>query len=403
MQCAPQHCYTYAFARASIAMIAFTSKSLLTPTERLSDAVVLVEGQTVIEVTTRESAQIPENVRVTEFGDRAIAPGLVDIHIHGAAGHDVMHEGESGRAKMEQFLAGHGVTSYYPTTVTANLDQILAALERLADAIESSSNGAGRAQPLGIHLEGPFLSHTRRGMHAAEDLVQPSIKAFEKFWQASRGRIKVMTIAPELDGAGEVIAEATRRGVCVSMGHSDADVAATRRGVSAGAHHATHTFNAMRPLDHREPGIIGEVLTDKRVTADVIADGIHVNPAIVALLLRAKGPEGAVLITDATAATGMPDGVYELGPVKVEVRGGACVKGDTLAGSILTLDQAVRNAMKFASWELQDAVRAASFNPAKTTSSTKKGTIAPGADADFVVLTPSGEVAATVARGAVVE
>jgi N-acetylglucosamine-6-phosphate deacetylase len=240
-------------------------------------------------------------------------------------------------------------------------------------------------------------------MHAAEDLVQPTLKAFEKFWQASRGHIKVMTIAPELDGAEEVIAEARRRGVCVSMGHSDADVAATRRGVSAGARHATHTFNAMRPLDHREPGIIGEVLTDKQVTADVIADGIHVNPAIVALLLRAKGPEGAVLITDATAATGMPDGVYELGPVKVEIKGGACVKGDTLAGSILTLDQAVRNAMKFASWELQDAVRAASLNPAKTTLSAKKGRIAPGADADFVVLTPSGEVAATVVRGAVVD
>ena len=384
-------------------MIAFTSKSLLTPTEQLSNAVVLVDGHSVVEVASRESAQLKQNIKLTDFGDNTIAPGFLDMHIHGAAGHDVMHDGESGRAKMEQFLARHGVTSYYPTTVTAKRDQILAALERLADSIEASSNGSGRAQALGIHLEGPFLSHTRRGMHAAEDLVQPTLKAFEKFWQASRGHIKVMTIAPEVDGAEEVIAEARRRGVCVSMGHSDADVAATRRGVSAGARHATHTFNAMRPLDHREPGIIGEVLTDRQVTADVIADGIHVNPAIVALLLRAKGPEGAVLITDATAATGMPDGVYELGPVKVEIKGGACVKGDTLAGSILTLDQAVRNAMKFASWELQDAVRAASLNPAKTTLSAKKGRIAPGADADFVVLTPSGEVAATVVRGAVVD
>lgn len=384
-------------------MIAFTSKWLLTPTERLPDAVVLADGGSVVEILSQGSSQIPQKVKVIDFGDKTIAPGFVDIHIHGAAGHDVMHTGENGRANMEQFLAGHGVTSYYPTTVTAPMDQIQSALERLADSIESPKHAAGRAQPLGIHLEGPFLSHARRGMHAAEDLVQPSLKAFEKFWQASRGHIRVMTIAPELEGAEEVIAEAARRGVCVSMGHSDADVAATRRGVSAGAHHATHTFNAMRPLDHREPGIIGEVLTDKQVTADVIADGIHVNPAVVALLLRAKGPEGAVLITDATAATGMPDGVYELGPVKVEVKGGACVKGDTLAGSILTLDQAVRNAMKFACWGLQDAVRAASFNPAKTTSSAKKGTIAPGADADFVVLTASGEVAATVVKGALVE
>lgn len=382
-------------------MLAYTSKWLFTPTERIENAVVLVDGKSVVSAGSRESVEVPQKSELKDFGEHILAPGFLDIHIHGAAGHDVMHAGENGRAKMEQFLASHGVTSYYPTTVTASVELILAALERLADAIESAGrDGSGRAEPMGIHLEGPFLSHVRRGMHDPENLVKPSIQAFERFWQAARGHIRLMTIAPELEGAEELIAEASRRGVCISVGHSDADIAATRKGVAAGARHATHTFNAMRPLDHREPGIIGEVLTDPRLTADIIADGIHVNPAIVALLLKAKGPEGAVLITDATAATGMPDGIYELGPVKVEVKGGACVRGNTLAGSILTLDRAVRNSMKFASWGLQESVRAATLNPAKVASAGKKGVIAPGADADFVVLTPAGEVAATVVKGA---
>ena len=385
-------------------MITYTSKWLFTPTERMENALVVVDGKSVVAVNSRKSAEVPQKSELKDLGEHVIAPGFLDIHIHGAAGHDVMHPGENNRAKMEQFLARHGITSYYPTTVTAPVDTILAALERLADSIESAGcDGAARAEPMGIHLEGPFLSHVRRGMHDPENLIKPTLQAFDQFWQAARGHIRLMTIAPELEGAEEVIAEATRRGVCISLGHSDANIAATRRGVAAGARHATHTFNAMRPLDHREPGIIGEVLTDQRVTADIIADGIHVNPAIVALLLKAKGPEGTVLITDATSATGMPDGIYELGPVQVEVKGGACMRGNTLAGSILTLDRAVRNAMQFASWGLQDSVRAASLNPARVVSAHKKGVIAPGADADFAVLTPAGEVAATVVKGTIVQ
>src|SRR5208337_587237 len=195
----------------------------------------------------------------------------------------------------------------------------------------------GRALPLGIHLEGPFISHARRGAHPPENLLAPTIPLFERFWQAAHGRIRMMTIAPELEGAPEVIAEAARRGVCVSLGHSDADFAAAERGIAAGARHATHTFNAMRPLghrtldhrtldhrtlNHRSPGILGAVLTDGRVSADIIADGVHLDPSIVKLVAQAKGREQTVLITDATSATGMPDGRYRLGSFEVEVRDG---------------------------------------------------------------------------------
>ena len=305
--------------------------------------------------------------------------------------------------KFEIFLAQHGVTSYFPTTVTASQEATLSALERLADRIEAAEkDGTAGARPLGIHLEGPFLSHTRRGVHPPVDLVEPSVAAFDKLWQSARGHVRMLTIAPELNGAEEVIAEASARGVCVSIGHSDATLDQARRGVKAGARHATHTFNAMRPLDHRAPGILGEVLTNNQLSADVIADGIHVDPAVVDLLFRAKGMEKFVLITDAISAAGMPDGRYQLGTLEVELKDGRCTRDGNLAGSALTMDRAVRNVMKFAGLDLQQAVRAASMNPAKAVG-INKGTIEPGAAADFVVLTPAGEVSATVIRGVVVQ
>jgi N-acetylglucosamine-6-phosphate deacetylase len=208
-----------------------------------------------------------------------------------------------------------------------------------------------------------------------------------------------MTIAPELPGALEVIAEAARRNVCVSIGHSDAELEAARAGVRAGARHATHTFNAMRPLDHRDPGILAEVLTDRQLSADIIADGIHVAPEVVQLFLRAKGIEGSVLITDATAAAGMPDGTYQLGPIQVEVKDGRCTMDGKLAGSVLTMDGAVRNVTKFAGWSLRNAVRAATMNPARAVGLAQHGTLAPGAEADIVVLSPDGEVRKTIVRG----
>jgi N-acetylglucosamine-6-phosphate deacetylase len=276
----------------------------------------------------------------------------------------------------------------------------------MADAIEaaqasaSSSRDFVEARPLGIHLEGPFLSHRRRGVHPPEYLVPPTVEVFDRLWQAARGHVRMMTIAPELDGALEVIAEAARRGVCVSIGHSDAQLPAAQAAVEAGARHATHTFNAMRPLDHRDPGIIGGVLTDDRISADIIADGIHLSPTIVELFLQAKGRERAVLITDAISATGMPDGQYQLGPILVEVRDGKCTANGSLAGSVLTMDRAVSNVMQFSTWSLRDAVRAASLNPARTVGlASQCGVLVPGAAADFTVLSPSGNVLKTIIAG----
>jgi N-acetylglucosamine-6-phosphate deacetylase len=384
-------------------MTVFTSKTLYTPLRKVDDALVSVENGAVVKVASRSGSEAATNKAITDFGDCVIVPGFFDIHIHGGVNCDVMRGTSDEMKKFETFLARHGVTSYFPTTVTASQDATLSALERLADRIEvAEKNSAGGATPLGIHLEGPFLSHAKRGVHPTVDLVEPSVAAFDKLWQAARGHVRMITIAPELNGAEEVIAEASKRGVCVSIGHSDATLEQARCGVKAGARHATHTFNAMRPLDHRAPGILGEVLTNNRLSADVIADGIHIDPTVVDLLFRAKGIENLVLITDAISATGMPDGRYQLGTLEVELKDGRCTRDGNLAGSALTMDRAVRNVMKFARLDLQQAVRAASMNPAKVVG-IEKGTIESGADADFVVLTPTGEVRATVVRGVVVQ
>jgi N-acetylglucosamine-6-phosphate deacetylase len=384
-------------------MLAFTAGRLLTPTEAVERPLVLVDEGRVLEISARGSRHLPAGVSVSDFGDDVMAPGYVDLHIHGSAGFDVMDDAAEALPAIEQLLAGHGVTSYFPTTVTAPMDTMLRALERLANAIEKRAltkvDGKDRARPLGIHLEGPFLSHARRGVHPPENLLAPTLAWFERFWQAARGQIRMMTMAPELEGAPEVIAEATRRGVAVSLGHSDADFAATERGIVAGARHATHTFNAMRPLDHRNPGILGAVLTDRRMSADIIADGVHLDPAIVKLFAHAKGPEQTVLITDAISATGMPDGRYRLGSFEVDVDGGKCTANGKLAGSVLTLDRAVRNLARFAEWDLSQAVVAASRNPARVARIANKGVLTAGADADFVVLSPAGEVLRTFIGG----
>ena len=380
----------------------FTAKRLYSPYDEILDPLVHVEDGKISKVSWRSAESVPANANVVDFADAAIAPGFLDIHIHGGAGIDVMRAAASEMPRLNKFLASHGVTGYFPSTVAAPMDQTCIALGRLADAIESteSSDSGPEAHPLGIHLEGPFLSHKRRGVHPPEYLLPPTLENFDRLWQAARGHVRMITIAPELPGALDVIREAARRGVCVSIGHSDAEFAVAQSGVQAGARHATHTFNAMRPLDHRDPGIIAEVLTDSGISADIIADGIHVSPAVVKLFLHAKGVDRAVLITDAISATGMPDGHYRLGPIEVDVKDGKCTANGTLAGSVLTMDRAVQNVTAFGGWSWKNAVQAATANPARAVGlSQRYGVLVAGAEANFVVLSPNGRVQKTVVGG----
>jgi N-acetylglucosamine-6-phosphate deacetylase len=377
-----------------------TAAHLLTPTEWVESPVLVIDDQRIAAMGPRDAIEVPAGARNIDLPDLILAPGFIDIHVHGGAGHDVMESDGTALAAMERQMARHGVTSYIPTTVTAPVDRTLAALDHLGKSIARREPEAGRALPLGIHLEGPFISHVKRGVHPPANLLPPSPEMFDRFWQASGGAIRMMTIAPELGGAAETIRRARVLGVRCSLGHSDASFDETRAAITAGAEHATHTFNAMRALDHRNPGILGAVLTESTLSADIIVDGVHVDPSVVRLFLAAKGPERAILITDAISATGMPDGKYRLGAFDVEVSGNRCEYQGKLAGSVLTLDRAVRNVMSFAGWTLQQSVRLATLNPARLLGlSGERGTLAPGRTADMVALTPDGRVARTIVAG----
>ena len=383
---------------------ALLAREILTPIDRIQNGVVVFEDGCISEVGSRDCIEIPKACRTIDLKDAILAPGFIDLHIHGAAGRDVMEGDDDALEAVESLIARHGVTSYCPTTVTASMDHTFGSLSKLGRFIERMASfgpaNNGRARPLGVHLEGPFLAASHRGVHPPDLLQEPSIKLFHEMWTAAIGRVKVLTIAPELPGALELIHEARRRGVVVSLGHSNADLCEAKRGISAGGRHATHTFNAMRRLEHRDAGILGAVLTNQCVTADIIVDGVHVDPTVVDLFLRAKGVDGAVLITDGTSATGMPDGTYRLGNIEVEVKDGRCTSQGKLAGSILTLDRAVRNVMDFAGWTLQNAVRLATYNPARVLGVEKtKGIIKSGADADFAILNSKGEVQNTIIGG----
>ena len=334
-----------------------------------------------------------------------LTAAFLDIHTHGAMGHDVMSASPPQLREMQRFLAQRGVAHYLPTTATTSIDTTLRALASLADAIEADPH-IGEAQPVGIHLEGPFLSHAKRGVHPAHELQPPSIELFDRFHQAARGHIALMTLAPELPGALDLIRHAVALGVRVSLGHSNALAADTLAAIAAGATSATHTFNAMRALDHREPGLLGIVLDDDRLFAELICDGVHVAPPLVRLWLKAKGRDRAILVTDAMSAAGMPDGNYQLAGLAVQVaQGRALLSGDlaegkqTLAGSVLTLDRAVTNVQSFTGASLADATRFASHNPAAMLGKPELTRLAPGTAANLNRFSPTGVLTATCLRG----
>lgn len=346
----------------------------------------------------------------------ALCSGLLDVHMHGAAGVDVMTADDAQMRTMRRFLASHGVAHYLPTTVTAPVDFTLRALERIARSIDAG-DGASEAGAIGIHIEGPFLSHAKRGMHPSEHLQAPSIELFDKMQAAAEGKIRMMTIAPESEAgpyapsgyervsALALIRHATAQGVACSLGHSQATSRETLAAIDAGAVSATHTFNAMRALDHRELGILGTVLDDDRLYADLICDGVHASAPAVRLWWKSKGPDRGVLITDALPAAGMGDGEFMVGGAWVTAnRGRALVTRDlesgkeTLAGSVLMLNEAVRRFMESTSSDLATGVRLASHNPAAMLKS-RVTRLEPG---DFVNLTRwdnEGNLLTTYIRG----
>jgi N-acetylglucosamine-6-phosphate deacetylase len=377
-----------------------SADSLLDAPEQLSRPFVVLEDDRIAAIGSQAATPLPRGEHL-HFAGATLAAPFFDVHVHGCCGHDVMTGTPESLRAVGSFAAAHGVCAYLPTTITAPEEPTLRSLSALADRIEAPGQ-PGVARPLGIHIEGPFLSVVRKGAHPEHNLRAPSISLLDAMWQAARGHIRLMTVAPELPGALDLIRHANGLGIRTSIGHSNATFDEATRALELGVHSATHTFNAMRPFEQREPGILGAVLNDPALYAELICDGLHVHPAAVRLMLSAKKPERIVLVTDAMAATGMPDGNYKLGELDVRLEKGRCLIGEnTLAGSTLTLDRAVRNFAEFTRTPLALAARLASRNPARMAGfSETVGKLEAGRSGDLLVLSGAGEVQGCWVAGA---
>jgi N-acetylglucosamine-6-phosphate deacetylase len=377
---------------------------ILTPHEELRDCVILVEDGKITGLGPRDEVRVPAEAVHYAAGDKIVVPGFVDIHIHGAGGHDVMEANAHALDRITTTVARYGTTSILATTVTAPVEETCHSLQGIARYIrhhEAPGDGLRpAAEILGIHLEGPFISKARRGVHPPDAIARPSAEVLAQFREAADGLIKIVTIAPELSGALELIASAVAEGLVLAVGHTDADYDQTRAAFAAGARHAVHFYNAMRPFTHRDPGVIGAVLTEPEMTAEVIADGVHVAGPAIQVLIGSKGFHTVLLASDGTSATGMPDGNYRLGTMEVTVKGGVCRNSEgKLAGSTLTLDRALRYLVELGV-PFIEAVRMATVLPARRIGvAGKKGIIAIGGDADLVVLTQDLRVDAVMTRG----
>jgi len=373
--------------------------TLLTPAQEIPEARIQIADGHIEKLGSREAITVPPGYSVLDAGRFTVAPGMIDLHIHGAAGRDVMEATAEALDAISGFLARHGTTAFVPTMVSAGLKTTTECVAALAELLERRAWPG--ALPLGIHMEGPFINPEKRGTHRPENIVSPELETFRNWVERARGKLRILTIAPELPGTIEILREARSRDILVGIGHSNATYAEAQEAIAAGATHGIHLFNAMRPLSHRDPGIVAAVLASDAIYAELIADGVHLDPVVVSLAAHLKSFDRLLLITDATSATGMPDGTYQLGTMKVQVKDGVSRDSEgRLAGSTLTQDVAVRNVMSWTGCSMTQALRAATLNPATLLRCDgRKGMLREGADADLVILTSDCRVVHTVVAG----
>lgn len=362
------------------------SGRIVCPQGPLAGELVIERGQIA---SVASGARSPDAL---ELGDCWLVPGYIDPHVHGGGGAQCNTSDPEEIAEVARFHARHGTTGFLATTVAAPLEELQSALQAIARCTAPTL--------LGAHLEGPFLSPQRPGAMDPSCFLAPDEAALEGLLAAGEGRVRVMTLAPELPGALGLIEALGRQSVVASVGHTDATYQQARDAARAGATSATHVFNAMAPLHHRAPGALGAALELPEISCELICDGIHIDPVVMRLIWRTKGTSGVRLVTDAMAAAGMPDGEYRLGGRAVSVHNGHAVLkgGDSIAGSTLTMEAAVQNAVRLVGASVEEAVAMASSNSARLLN-INKGEITEGRDADLVVLDESLAVQATMVAG----
>lgn len=358
---------------------------------------VLVSGGKIAALCGPDS--LPEADETVDCGGMFLTPGFIDIHIHGREGFDCSDNAE----KIAKVLPATGVTSFLPTLLTMPFDDTLAALGRLADYIESSENGSdGRAEALGIHSEGIYFSPVRAGAQNPKYLRKPDVAETAELLSRARGHVKIFALAPELEGARDVIAFLAENGVRASMGHTDTGYAEILRGVERGLSGVTHIYNGMSPINHLECGAGGAVAVDE-LYAEVIADGFHVNEVMLKVLFRTKPADKILMISDNVWISGLPAGSYELAGLPVKNVGDRLIvvcEKYSLAGSCLSLDRALTNVMRLTGAPPEKVLPCLTSNPAVYTGVyDRKGSVTPGKDADINLLTPDFTLNSTYIKG----
>ena len=358
----------------------------------------IVEGRALLfdEKIAGLSETVPEGAEIIDAKGRYVAPGLVDIHIHGYLGEDTSDGSVEGIRKMAEGIVKNGVTAWLPTTMTVSYDDLRRAFDAVRVLMDKKNNPKG-AQIMGVHAEGPFINPSKKGAQAVE-YIRP---ADALFLIENSDVIRIVTIAPEMPGALDCIREVTEKtSILMSMGHTAANYETAKAGIEAGVRHATHLFNAMTPLNHRDPGVVGASLADDRVSTELIADTFHISPDLFGLVAKVKG-DNLILITDCTRAGGLEDGEYTLGGQPIFVKGIECRLADgTIAGSVLKLNNAIRNIRDHTSLPLEQIVRMASINAARCIGLDKtKGSLEAGKDADIILADENFAVSETIIAG----
>lgn len=357
--------------------------------------------KTDIRIENGKIAEIGENLSGDEIKDIEglyLLPGLIDEHFHGANGHGVLNATAEDFVKIAEFEATRGVTTIIPTLSSYPDEDVYSCIDSIKQAMKQEFFGS---RILGLHLEGPFLSERYRGAHNPANLKSPTVERLSGFLEAAEGCVKVLTLAPELEGAIDTIKYAVSKGIAVEIGHSEASYQEAVAAIDAGATISTHTFNAMVPLNHRNPGILGAVLTDDRLHCEVMADLGHVAGAIVKLIYRAKGVDRVNIVSDSTNFAGYPDGEYSEAAKKYIVKNGiAYLENGTITGSVYTVFDGVRNCVREVGIPLEDAVKMASYNPAVSLKiENETGSIAKGKRADFFLMDESFDIKETYCGG----
>jgi len=372
-----------------------------TPLEMIPDGAVLIENDRIRKVGRRREIS-DQYLETVDAGGKIICPGFIDLQVNGGGGALLTEDANyESVCRMAEAHSSFGTTSFLPTVMTAHERQICSALRAASEAVRK---GTGTATVLGSHLEGPFINRKKKGIHDERYMLSPSIETFSSFYEASEGTLRLLTLAPELPASLPLVEHAVMKGVTVSIGHTTASFLEVQQAVNAGASVATHIFNAMEGLSSREPGTVGAILSIEKVRAGLVADGIHVHPKSMKVCIQAKGIENVFLVTDAMSPVGTSMTSFRLGDKEINVRDGGLYASDgTIAGSMLTMNTAVRIINELADLPLQQAIAMATINPATAICiDQQKGSLEAGKDADLVVCDEKLNVRKVLVKGGLV-